>query len=36
VQLNVSRAERIGLDLRFVPLNPVWVTSATLGEEAAR
>ena len=36
VQLNVSRAERIGHDLRFVPLNPVWVTSATLGEEAAR
>ena len=37
VQVSVSRAEPIGSDLRFVPLNPVWVVSATLGEgEASR
>jgi cobalt-precorrin-6B (C15)-methyltransferase len=30
VQVSVSRAEAIGSDLRFVPLNPVWIVSATL------
>jgi cobalt-precorrin-6B (C15)-methyltransferase len=32
VQVSVSRAEKLGRDLRFVPLNPVWIVSATLGE----
>lgn len=30
VQVSVSRAEILGGDVRFVPLNPVWVTSASL------
>jgi precorrin-6Y C5,15-methyltransferase (decarboxylating) CbiT subunit len=36
VQVSVSRAEPIGTDLRFVPLNPVWITSATLGKAGPR
>jgi len=36
VQVSVSRAEPIGCDLRFVPLNPVWVVSASLAEEGAK
>lgn len=36
VQVSISRAEPIGRDVRFVPLNPVWVISAMLAEEGAR
>ncbi len=36
VQVSVSRAEAIGSDLRFVPLNPVWIVSATLGRAGTR
>jgi cobalt-precorrin-6B (C15)-methyltransferase len=36
VQVAVSRAEPIGRDLRFVPLNPVWIISATLGGKEVR
>jgi precorrin-6Y C5,15-methyltransferase (decarboxylating) CbiT subunit len=36
VQLSVSRAEPIGHDLRFVPLNPVWLVSATLADGGER
>lgn len=35
-QVSVSRAERLGADLRFVPLNPVFVLAARLDQEAAR
>lgn len=35
VQVSVSRAEPIGGDLRFVPLNPVWVVSATFAPQEA-
>jgi precorrin-6B methylase 2 len=33
-QVSVSRAEPLGSDVRFVPLNPVFVVAARLAEEA--
>jgi len=34
-QVSVSRAEPIGRDVRFVPLNPVFVLAASLAEEVS-
>lgn len=35
-QVSVSRAEPLGKDIRFVPLNPVFVLAARLADEDAR